>query len=258
MTQTARTIFALLFLLTGCATAPADPVELAEFKALNDPLEPMNRKILEFNNAADKYVLHPIATGYRSVTTPDFRKGVRAFIANLKTPLSMANNVLQFNLANAGKDLSRFVINSTLGVFGVFDIATRMGLEANPQGFGTTMAVWGVPDGPYLILPLLGPSNVRDAAGMGANYLLDPATYIAWNSSKPSVKDTTLTLDIVEPLAVYENAMDLLDDARSTALDYYAYVRTMYRQHRQKAIDDAKGASVESAPSYEFDLDDEE
>ncbi len=258
MKQTAQTLFALLLLLTGCATAPTDPAELAEFKALNDPLEPLNRKILAFNDAADEYVLHPIATGYRTITTPDFRKGVRAFVANLKTPLSLVNNFLQFNLAGAGKDLSRFVINSTLGVFGVFDVATRMGLDANPQGFGTTMAVWGVPDGPYLVLPLLGPSNVRDAVGLGANYLLDPATYIAWNSSKPSVKDTTVALDIVEPLAAYEYAMDLMNDARSTSLDYYAYVRTMYRQYRKKAVDDAKGVSAESAPSYEFDLDDEE
>ena len=261
MKQTARTLFALLFLLTGCATAPTDPVELAEFKALNDPLEPMNRKILAFNDAADKYVLHPIATGYRSVTTPDFRKGVRAFVANLKTPLSMVNNVLQFNLANAGRDLSRFVINSTLGVFGFFDVASRLGIEDAKRDFGTTLAVWGVPEGPYLVLPFLGPSGVRDSVALVGDFYLDPIAYWTRNSSNHQLRNNAAewTIDGLAALTAYESAMDLLDDAKKSSVDYYASMRAMYRQLRAKKISDAKGGTpANERKSYEFDMDDED
>lgn len=119
----------LFLLLSGCASVPSDPEALAQYKADNDPLEPMNRKIMAFNSVADEYLLHPIASGYRAVTTPEMRKGMRAFVGNLKTPLSVVNNVLQLNFTDAGKGISRFVINSTLGVFGFFDVATRLGIQ---------------------------------------------------------------------------------------------------------------------------------
>ena len=261
MKTTAKTFLTALFLLTGCATAPTDPDALAQYKANNDPLEPMNRKIMTFNNAADKYLLHPIADGYRAVTTPEMRKGMRAFVGNLKTPLSVVNNVLQLNFADAGKGLSRFVVNSTLGVFGFFDVASRLGIEEKKRGFGTTLAVWGVPEGPYLVLPFLGPSNVRDSVALVGDFYLDPIAYATWNTSNHQLRNNAViwTVDAAEVLTAYESAMDLLDDARKNSVDYYASMRTMYRQLRAKTVADAKGGKAENErASYEFDMDDED
>lgn len=253
-------VILLVCLLSACATAPADPAALAAYKENNDPLEPMNRKIFAFNMAADKYVLHPVGEGYRYVTTPDFRKGVRTFFSNLKTPLTVVNDVLQGNLKNAGLDLSRFAINTTLGVFGIFDVADRMGIAPNRQGFGTTMAVWGIDPGPYLVLPLLGSSNVRDFTGMVADWGLDPLTYAAYSKDNHDMVVAFWSADIVEGLATYENVMDLMSETQKTSLDFYAYMRSMYRQYRRTAIDRAKGINPENddkKASYEFSLDED-
>lgn len=248
-----------VLLMPGCASVPTDPAALAAYREANDPLEPMNRKIFAFNMAADKYALRPIVKGYRAITTPGFRTKVRSFLSNLKTPLTVVNDVLQLNFKNAGLDLSRFVINSTLGFFGVFDVAEKMGIEPNYQGFGTTMAVWGIPSGPYLVIPFLGPSNVRDFTGMAANIAFDPFTYVSYQNDNSDVTRAFLIADVIEAVAAYENSVDLMDEARKSSLDFYAYTRSMYQQYRRKAIENAKGVKTDedSKPSYEFSLDEE-
>ena len=256
------TLFFISFLLllpTGCATVPTDPAALAAYREANDPLEPMNRKIFAFNMTADKYVLRPIVKGYRYVTTPGFRLKARTFLSNLKTPLTVVNDLLQLNFKNAGKDLSRFIINSTIGFFGVYDVADRIGLEPNYQGFGTTMAVWGIPSGPYLVIPFLGPSNVRDFTGMAANVAFDPFTYVSYQNNNKDITRAFLIADVVEAVAAYENSVDLMDEARKSSLDFYAYMRSMYQQYRKKAIENAKGIKVDdnNKPAYEFSLDEE-
>ncbi len=249
----------LLFLTAGCATAPKAPDALAVYQEINDPLEPMNRKIHAFNMAADKYALRPLMNGYRAVTTRGFRKKVVTFLANLKTPLTVVNDVLQLNFKNAGKDLSRFIINSTLGFMGVFDVADRMGIAPNFQGLANTLAVWGIPSGPYLVLPLLGPSSVRDFTGFVGSYYLDPFTYVIDRNNTDDVKHTVLGIQIAEGVTAYESAIDLMDDGRKTSLDFYAYMRSAYRQFRKKQIEDAKGITTkkDTAAAYEFSLDDE-
>ena len=245
--------------MLGCASVPTDPVKAAAVREANDPWEPMNRKIFAFNMAADKYALRPVAKGYRAVTTEGFRSKVRTFIGNLKTPLTIINDILQLNLKNAGIDLSRFIINSTLGFFGVYDVAGKMGLPQNTQGFGTTMAVWNVPSGPYLVLPFLGPSNVRDTAGIAADVFLDPFYYVSKNNNDQDVKWSFWAADSVGVIATYENSIDLLDEGKKSALDFYAFMRSMYQQHRKKMIERAKGEqSFDKKNSYEFSLDDEE
>ncbi len=252
--------FMLILLTAGCATAPTDPDALKAYREANDPLEPMNRKIFAFNMQADKYALRPVVNGYRAVTTDGFRLKVRTFLGNLKTPLTVVNDLLQLNFKNAGVDLSRFVINSTVGFLGVYDVAEKMGLPKNSQGFGTTLGVWGVPSGPYLVLPLLGPSNARDATGLAADIFFDPFTYVSRNNDKDELTAAFYTADGLEAVAAYENAVDLLDEGKKSALDFYAFMRSMHRQYRKKAIDDAKGIETRSAPaaSYDFDLDDDE
>lgn len=257
---TAVISFMLILLTAGCATAPTDPDALKAYREANDPLEPMNRKIFAFNMQADKYALRPVVNGYRAVTTDGFRLKVRTFLGNLKTPLTVVNDLLQLNFKNAGVDLSRFVINSTVGFLGVYDVAEKMGLPKNSQGFGTTLGVWGVPSGPYLVLPLLGPSNARDATGLAADIFFDPFTYVSRNNDKDELTAAFYTADGLEAVAAYENAVDLLDEGKKSALDFYAFMRSMHRQYRKKAIDDAKGIETRSAPaaSYDFDLDDDE
>lgn len=248
----------LVLLMTGCAAVPTDPAEAAAFREANDPLEPMNRKIFAFNMFADEYALRPIAKGYRAVTTAGFRSKTRTFLNNLKTPLTLVNDILQFNLKNAGIDLSRFIINSTLGFFGVYDVAGKMGLSSDSQGFGTTMAVWNIPSGPYLVLPFLGPSSVRDAAGLAGDVFLDPFYYVARNhNDNKDIKWSFWAADGVSALATYENSIDLLDDGKKNSLDFYAYMRSMYQQHRKKTIAAAKGTPEETdkKADYEFSLD---
>lgn len=237
MKKTSLIFISFLILLTaGCAAVPKDPAALAAYREANDPLEPMNRKIFAFNMAADKYAMRPIVKGYRKVTTPGFRLKARTFLSNLKTPLTVVNDLLQLNFKNAGRDLSRFVINSTIGFLGVYDVADRMGIAPNYQGFGTTMAVWGIPSGPYLVLPFLGPSNVRDAAGTAANVVFDPFTYISYQNDNDDVTRAFIIADIVEALAAYENSLELLDEGRKSSLDFYAYMRSMYQQYRKKPL----------------------
>lgn len=249
----------LILLTAGCAAVPKDPAALAAYQEANDPLEPMNRKIFAFNMAADKYALRPVVKGYRKITTPGFRSKVRTFLSNLKTPLTVVNDLLQLNFKNAGRDLSRFVINSTIGFLGVYDVADRMGIAPNYQGFGTTMAVWGIPSGPYLVLPLLGPSNVRDFAGTAANVAFDPFTYISYQNDNDDVTRAFFIADVVEAVAAYENSLELLDEGRKSSLDFYAYMRSMYQQYRKKTIENAKGTKTDEdgKAAYEFSLEDE-
>ena len=250
----------LFLLLPGCASVPTDPVEATAFREANDPWEPMNRKIFAFNMAADKYVLRPIAEGYRAITTAGFRSKTRTFISNLKTPLTVINDLLQMNFKNAGIDLSRFIINSTLGFFGVYDVAGKMGLPSNSQGFGTTMAVWNIPSGPYLVLPFIGPSNVRDASGFVGDIFLDPFYYVARNDNNGRTKRIFWTIDGVNAIATYENSIDLLDEGKKSSLDFYAFMRSTYQQHRKEMIARAKGTeeSTKKTADYEFSLDAEE
>ena len=261
MMKTYERLFIFIFFLfmTGCASVPTDPAAAAAFREANDPWEPMNRKIFAFNMAADKYALRPIAKGYRAVTTEGFRFKTRTFLNNLKTPLTVINDVLQLNFKNAGIDLSRFIINSTLGFFGIYDVAEKMGLPQNSQGFGTTMAVWNIPSGPYLVLPFLGPSSVRDASGIVGDVFLDPFYYAARSNNDQDVKWGFWTVDGISVIAAYENSIDLLDESKRSSLDFYAFMRSAYQQMRKKKIAQAKGAkeNTEEKADYEFSLEEE-
>lgn len=261
MTNVRTLLIFLCFLLTaGCASAPTDSAAAVAYRESNDPWEPFNRKVFAFNMAADKYALRPVVNGYRAVTTAGFRSKVRTFLNNLKTPLTFVNDVLQLNFKNAGTDLSRFIINSTLGFFGVYDVAGKMGLPSNSQDFGTTMAVWNVPSGPYLVLPFLGPSSVRDASGLVGDVFLDPVFYAGRGNDNQDVKRGFWVVDGVNVLTSYENVVDLLDEGKKNSLDFYAFMRSMYQQHRKKTIERAKGTqdSGKQQNDYDFSLDDEE
>ena len=141
----------------------------------------------------------------------------------------------------------------------ITELAEKMGIPPNYQGFGTTLALWGVPSGPYLVAPFLGPSNVRDFTGTVANIAFDPFTYVSYQNDKIDVTRAFFTADVLEALAGYENSLDLLDEGRKSALDFYVYMRSMYQQYRKKAIENAKGEKTDGdeKAAYEFSLDDE-
>jgi phospholipid-binding lipoprotein MlaA len=224
-------LLAAAFALSGCATGPnAKP---------GDPLEPMNRQIFKFNDAADRYVARPIATGYVKVTPAPLRTAISSFFSNLGDIGNFANNLLQLKITDATEDLMRIAINSTLGIGGLFDWASAAGLPKHDQDFGLTLGHYGVPSGPYLVLPLLGPSSARDATNWIASYPLNPGTYL---STEASV--SMFVVRFVSARADLLGATDILSQA---ALDKYAFVRDAYTQRRQYLLTGAAGAAL---PDY--------
>ena len=224
-------LLAAAFGLSGCATGPtAKP---------GDPLEPMNREIFKFNDAADKYVARPIATGYVKVTPAPIRTAISSFFSNIGDIGNFANNLLQLKITDASEDLMRLAINSTFGIGGLIDWATAAGLPKHNQDFGLTLGHYGVPSGPYLVLPLLGPSSVRDSTSWIASYPLSPGTYL---STEASV--SMFVVQFVSARADLLGATDILSQA---ALDKYAFVRDAYTQRRQYLLTGAANAAL---PDY--------
>lgn len=228
-------ISAITMMAVGCATPPpeTDAEARAEFEQLNDPLEPMNRSIFEFNQTLDRAVIKPAAQGYRNVVPEFGRDRVGDFLSNLGAPVVFFNDMLQGEFDRAGTTLGRFVLNSTFGVLGIMDVAEPMGLEGHDEDFGQTLAVWGVPDGPYLMLPLLGPSNPRDGVGMAVDTVADPVGWWANGADADWVMPTRAAVDGIDTREQY---LDILDDIERSSLDYYASIRSMYRQNRVKKI----------------------
>ena len=228
-----------LMLLGGCATPPpaSDPEALEAYKEANDPLEPMNRYFFEINYAADELLFKPLA-GWYYVALPNFAQdGVRNVLRNVRSPVVLANDLFQGETDRARVTVSRFLVNSTMGVGGLFDIASRMGLEYHDEDFGQTLAVHGVGEGPYLMLPLLGPSNPRDAAGRVVDMLFDPLTYVGMFGGANNIGLAAAVADGVDTRA---RNLKTLDEIRKGSLDYYATIRSLYRQRRNDEINNGK------------------
>ncbi len=210
-------------LLVGCGGA-------AEQRSDADPWEPVNRVVFEINTAVDKATLKPIARGYEKVVPRPVRTGVGNFMRNLETPASSVNNLLQGKPAAAISELLRFAVNTTWGIGGIFDVASRGGLEARPEDFGQTAAVWGVPAGPYVMLPFRGPSTLRDALLMPVDWLMDPL----YQYDDSSVRDKLVVLRIIDMRARLLPAEKFLDDSK----DRYLTLRESYLQNREYEIYD--------------------
>jgi phospholipid-binding lipoprotein MlaA len=239
----------------GCATPPdpSDRESYAEFKAINDPLEPLNRTVFEFNQALDAMFLRPLADFYRLLLPPRFREGMHNILTNLRSPVVLANDLLQGEWGRAGATTGRFLVNTTMGVGGIADPASDFGLTYHNEDFGQTLAVWGVPEGPYLILPVVGPSNPRDAAGLAVDSLvLDPFGLLNtigaeqdWMSILSYIRLGMTAID-----ARAQNAEEL-DDLQKSSLDYYAAIRSLYRQFRTSEIYQGHPPIGEQGPSLE-------
>jgi phospholipid-binding lipoprotein MlaA len=232
--------------LSGCATPPRDdPEAMAAFKETNDPYEPLNRGVFEFNLVLDKAILKPAAFVYKEAVPDTIRNMIRNFLDNLRTPIVLANDVLQGEFERAGTTLIRFAMNSSFGILGIADIAGDMGFQGHDEDFGQTMAVWGVEDGPYLMLPIIGPSNPRDTIGFLVDFLFDPFTYYA---------DTEYRIGRVAMRAVDTRARryDTINELERTSLDFYAAVRSLHRQRRKDEISNGVTSAQQPAPLMPF------
>lgn len=204
-----------------------------------DPFEPFNRGVFFFNEAVSAMVLTPLATGYRAVTTPAIRGGLSNAAENTLEPVNMVNAFLQGDFDHGMVSFWRFIINTTVGIVGIHDVAETAGLERRREDFGQTLGVWGFSEGPYLVLPLLGPSNFRDVWRWPAGYYLDPVTTFVDDSA--TVWAYIGALSLIE----YESLMDPMNDLRAASIDPYATFRSVYTQQRQAKIrndhDERKG-----------------
>ncbi len=207
--------------LSGCASTGAP----------GDPLESLNRGIYTFNDGLDTVLVKPAAEIYQGVVPPVARTGVSNVFSNLNDVIVALNNLLQGKFAAGISDIGRVLLNTTAGLFGLFDIATVAGLEKHDEDFGQTLGYWGIGNGPYLVLPLLGPSTLRDTVGRVADYKTDPVTYIDPTSDRNAAQG----LRVVSRRAELLNASRLLDVA---AIDEYAFVRDAYLQRRRNLIYD--------------------
>lgn len=242
-------VMAASLMLTACATRPpaSDPVARAEFDRINDPLEPLNRATTDFNFTMDRFLLKPIADGYRWILPQPVRKGISNVLDNLWSPLIFANDLLQGEFDRGGVTLARFVTNSTVGVAGLFDPATKWGLEKHKEDFGETLAVWGFGEGFYLVLPFFGPSNPRDAFGVGVEYVADPVGIVLTNEGLQTADYVRTGLNVVDFRLRYDENLKAL---RKSEGDIYVLMRTAYRQHRAFRI--ANGKPTESKDEEEL------
>lgn len=233
-------------MLAGCATAPpsSDPEAVAEFNETNDPIEPFNRSMFNFNLTLDDYVLSPVARGYRWALPSYVRERVTNFMANLGEPVTFGNDLAQGNLGRAGTSLVRFASNTTIGLGGLYDPAKVWGLQRHEEDFGQTLGTYGTPEGPYLVLPLLGPAPPRDAGGRVVDMLMDPTTWVGGHNAMIAGYSNT-ALGITNSRA---NSLDTVGDLRKTSLDFYAAVRSLYRQNRNAEI--SNGTASPAAPGY--------
>lgn len=245
-------------LLVGCAStkghsnksaaSSGNEVQTSEPQdSERDPFERFNRVVFKFNVKADKYVAKPIAKGYRRVVPRPVRKGISNFFSNLREPIVILNDLLQAKFKQAGSDLGRFLMNSTVGFFGLLDVAGKAGLKKHDEDFGQTLGKWGVRDGPYLVLPFLGPSGLRDGVGLAADAQADPV----YQKDDKSTRSTLVVTRLINTRANLLDTTDILEQAAGG--DPYLFVREFYRQRRRNLVYDGNPPEEEELDPFLFE-----
>lgn len=236
-------ISAIILMVTGCATTN------------KDPLEGVNRGIYKFNDVADRAVIKPVATAYKTVTPSPIRKGISNFFSNLGSITTVLNDLLQFKFEHAFVDAGRFVINSTFGLAGFIDVASMDGIEKRNEDFGQTLGHWGVGNGAYLVLPFIGPSTVRDTTGFVFDTVTtDPITY-THNIGEIRLHNQLRTAQIIDKRTQLLESKDLVDNA---SLDPYAFLRDAYLQRRASVVQDGKVPANLNQDDGDFEAADED
>jgi len=232
MTSRITVLAALAVTLAVGACTTQSPEALAQ----NDPFEPMNRSVFNFDVKLDHTVATPVAKFYRSAVPAPAREGIHNALDNLRSPVVLVNDVLQGEGSDAGDTFGRFMINSTVGLAGLIDVASKMGLPGHPNDFGITLGKWGAQEGSYLVLPFAGPKPPRDLVGDLADVGFDPLTYITWNNS-------TLYMVVRTGLGVLDSRaanIDAVAAIERSSIDFYATTRSLYRQNRAAQINGGK------------------
>ncbi len=239
-------LFAAVMLVSACASETSGPV-MAGNVVVSDPFEGTNRAIFSFNNAVDDVVIHPIAKGYNTFVPSPARTGVTNVLRNLRSPVNFANQILQGDIDGAGTVIVRAVVNSLLGIGGIFDLAGHEGIEYEVEDFGQTLATWGVGHGPYLVVPILGPSSTRDYLGYAVDSFADPLRWYLFNVDKEDVYYGKIGADY---LTLRASLVDVLEDLERSSIDYYAATRSAYYQRREALVNDQ---DANAAPAINYD-----
>ncbi|MFK7839420.1 MAG: VacJ family lipoprotein [Bdellovibrionales bacterium] len=237
-----------LMLTSGCASQ--DQSALGGDVVISDPLEDTNRAVFKFNEVVDDTIIHPTVRGYRFVVPKDIRNRLGDFLRNLQSPVIFANQVLQGDIEGAGHVLLRTTINTFAGFGGLFDFAAKEGLPHESEDFGQTLAVWGLDHGPYLVVPILGPSTARDSVGYIVDSFADP---IRWYLFDIGEEHLAYKRTGANYLNVRDELMDVLEDLRNSSIDYYASTRSIYYQRREALVNDENPDDAVSVSIPDYD-----
>lgn len=229
-------------ILSACATMPPTP----EMIANNDPYEPTNREMLKLNGKIDRYMVIPTVTTYFILVPDPGRRAVHRFLENLSLPTTFVNDILQGQITRGSQTMARFLVNTTIGFGGILDPASHMKIPDHGEDFGVTLGAWGVDEGPYLVLPFLGPSNPRDAFGLAADVGLDPTNYIPFKQhiwwAAGRYYFTVLDLR--------GQTFQTVQSIQRSSIDYYSALRSFYRQIRTKAVNTVRPQKPQELPDF--------
>ena len=238
----------LFFGLNGCAS----PQTNIASENKDTMLETYNRAMFSVNRKIDTYLVRPVVKGYKKVTNESVRTGVRNFFGNIGEPVSAVNHVLQGDIESSGKNLGRFVVNTTLGMAGLFDVATAMGLEKNKTGFDETLSTWCIPDGPFIVMPIIGPSTPRAFTGFAVDGYSSPIYWATKESSDSDADVIYYGLTGLSYINLMADNIGLLESLEEGSVDYYEAVKSSYLQNRKK-LKSCNGE--DSSLEYDFDMD---
>lgn len=245
------------FLVTSCSHREnaGDSSETSfEEEKRQDPFESFNRKMFEFNRVIDGLILEPFANMYKMAVNENIQESIAYFLYNLAEPVTFANDMLQAKGERGLETFSRFMINTTFGLFGLFDVADKLGLPRHQEDFGQTLAVWGVPSGPYLVVPFLGSSTPRNLTGRFADFYLSPYNYYMIHHNRRQYIYVRLGAETIVKRAIY--AEDI-KNFRENSIDFYAAVRSFYLQNKKAQVKDGKVDKSSSPGADDFDFEDE-
>lgn len=214
---------------------------------VNDSFEQTNRMVFAFNDTVNDAVIHPVVRGYRMAVPSPARTGMRNVLRTLRSPVNLGNQVLQGDAEGAGNVITRTIINVLIGVGGIFDVAGHEGIEYEVEDFGQTLAIWGVDHGPYLVLPLIGPSSLRDYTGYLVDGYADPLRWYLFNIEEKGIYYTKTGLSYLD---LRESLIDVLEELEASSIDYYAATRSIYYQKRQALVEDRANGRANEAPEY--------
>jgi len=241
---------AACFIIAACSSAQTQNARFDPEINIHDPMEEYNRVIFSMNDSLDEAIVAPVARGYRTAVPKPARQGLRNFLRNLRMPVNAANQLLQGDIEGFAGDISRVAMNTTIGIGGLFDVAQETGLEYEHEDFGQTMAVWGLDHGAYFVLPVMGPSSVRDATGLLVDSYADPVRLYLFNTDNEGWHYARIA---ASGLDKREALLDALDDLRRNSFDYYAALRSAYYQKRHAMVNDENpdSAAVSFIPDYD-------